>query len=58
MPASRRQFIRTGLGLAASASLPLVAGCAAPAARTANSSFACHDASVLPFFGNAAQTIN
>lgn len=34
MPASRRKFIRTGLGLAASASLPLVAGCAAPAART------------------------
>ncbi|MCO5108549.1 MAG: MBL fold metallo-hydrolase [Burkholderiaceae bacterium] len=32
MPASRRQFIRTGLGLAAAASMPLVAGCAAPAA--------------------------
>ncbi|MFO1299320.1 MAG: MBL fold metallo-hydrolase [Burkholderiaceae bacterium] len=31
MPASRRQFIRTGLGLAAAVSMPLVAGCAAPA---------------------------
>ena len=32
MTASRREFIRTGLGLAAAASMPLVAGCAAPAA--------------------------
>ncbi|MCZ7561070.1 MAG: MBL fold metallo-hydrolase [Burkholderiaceae bacterium] len=31
MTSSRRQFIRTGLGLAAATSLPLVAGCAAPA---------------------------
>ena len=34
MTASRRQFIQTGLGLAAAASIPLVAGCAAPAAPT------------------------
>lgn len=34
MPASRRQFIRAGLGLAAATSMPLVAGCAVPAAPT------------------------
>ena len=34
MSVSRRQFIRAGTGLAAAASLPLVVGCAAPAAPT------------------------
>jgi glyoxylase-like metal-dependent hydrolase (beta-lactamase superfamily II) len=44
MPASRRQFIRTGLGLAAATSMPLVAGCAAPAAPTPVASSVAPDA--------------